>query len=334
MRRSLHLSALIAAIGGLGASTGVAHAGTFICVPPQAGVAVVSGGPNGTCDSVSTPVQLPSSAADQQTLLSILPYVKFSAAGLPNSRTTTTNNPLITFKGVNVLVKKGDGAAGTGNLLVGNQDLLNPATRTGSDNLIVGNEHSWTGHTNLVAGNGNRANGNYSLLAGLYNTASSGGNVAFGGYNTVGEQLSTVLGGAYNSATGNRSTVLGGTKNSATGSYSAVLGGSNRTATASESVIADGAPKSQVHWAKTDSTGKLISSSDPGATAYASSSYALVQFPGVDLAKCAVTVQSAEGKVTDTTWSDWYGYVYARSTQNNGQTGQNVPYDIIAACDK
>ena len=53
--RKAAVVAMATATVALGA-TGTAQAGTFICVPPQAGVAVVSGGPNGTCDSVSTPV--------------------------------------------------------------------------------------------------------------------------------------------------------------------------------------------------------------------------------------------------------------------------------------
>jgi hypothetical protein len=321
-------AALALAIG----VAGPAHAGTFICVPSQAGVAVVSGGPSGTCNTVSTPVELPSSAADQKTLLKLLQYVKFSDAGLPNGQTTTTNTPLITFKGVNVLVKKGDGVAGTGNVLVGNQEVLNPTTRTGSDNLIVGTGHSWTGSTNLVAGSSNTANGNYGLFGGLYNSANGGGNVVFGGYNRAGDQFGSVLSGAYNTATGMRSTVAGGTKNSATGQYATVLGGNGRTATAAESVIADGKPTAKTLWAKFDGNGAVIASSEPVANQYGSTWYALAMFAGVDIKKCAVSVQSAGGRYAITTWSEYYGYVYARSIDHAGNVATGVPYDIVATC--
>src|SRR5215208_1709651 len=94
-----------------------AQAGTFICVPPQAGVAVVSGGPNGTCDSVSTPVQLPTAAADQQTLMDILPYIKYRQAG-------DGDKPTIYPTGVNLNAQKNTATAanasdGTGNLVIG-----------------------------------------------------------------------------------------------------------------------------------------------------------------------------------------------------------------------
>src|SRR4051812_17303197 len=114
MHRTLTLT--IAALAAV-AVAAPAQAGTFICVPPQAGVAVVSGGPNGTCDSVSTPVQLPTAKADQQTLIDILPYISYAKSGIGEK-------PTIFFAGVNLNVLKNattaaDAGDGTGNLVIG-----------------------------------------------------------------------------------------------------------------------------------------------------------------------------------------------------------------------
>jgi len=89
-----------------------------------------------------------------------------------------------------------------------------------------------------------------------------------------------------------------------------------------------------VHWAKYDANGTLLASSEPPEYSYATTSYALLKFKGVDLKKCAVTVQSADGKVADTTWSNYYEYIYARSLNGSGGQALNVPYDIVATCDR
>ena len=86
------------------------------CVPAGAGAAVTSGGAApGSCASGTAKVALPASAADQQTLIKILPHISFSAAG-PGGK------PTVVFKGVNVQVVSGSGSTsgavnGTGNVL-------------------------------------------------------------------------------------------------------------------------------------------------------------------------------------------------------------------------
>jgi hypothetical protein len=283
-----------------------AQAGTFICVPPQAGVAVVSGGPNGTCDSVSTPVQLPTAAADQQTLMDILPYIKYAKSGVGEK-------PTIYFNGVNLNLQKNTATAanasdGTGNLVIGK--AWNPfyRARTGSDNLVAGIGHGWTGNGNVIGG--------------AYNTA--GGT----GYNTVFGTQNTLSAGA------GQASILGGTYNHVSAASATVAGGRSKSATTAEQLIADGAPISQTHWAKFDATGKLLGSSEPLEDYYPSTYYVLAKFRGVDLKKCAVNVESAEGRHAITTWSDYYGYVYARSLDHAGNTATSVPYDITATCDK
>jgi YD repeat-containing protein len=303
--------ALTTAMAALG-SAATAQAGTFICVPPQAGVAVVSGGPNGTCDSVSTPVQLPTASADQKTLLSILPYLSFSDQGLKDS--TGTGKPTITVRGANVQVTQKVPYAtpdGTGNLVVGESDTI--GVHSGSNNFIIGWRHTWTGSSNLVAGELNKAGGS--------------DNVVFGSSNTVSRDRAVVsiLGGSGNTASAYNSTIAGGAQRSATDFY----GDQNR-------VIADGAPVSQSHWAKYDATGKLTASSEPLEYAYGDGRYTLSKFKGVDLAKCAVTVQSADGKRADSTWQVVSGgYIYAYGVNAAGTDWATaMPYDVVATCDK
>ena len=57
----------------------------------------------GSCTSGKTKVALPSSAVDQQTLISILPHITFKSAGVGGK-------PTIRFSGVNVQVVSGSGS--------------------------------------------------------------------------------------------------------------------------------------------------------------------------------------------------------------------------------
>jgi hypothetical protein len=298
--RKAAVAAMATATVALGAA-GTAQAGTFICVPPQAGVAVVSGGPNGTCDSVSTPVALPTAAADQQKLLSILPYIQFKAAGMGGK-------PTIVVKGANLQLRRGDESTlndGTGNLQVGSGVNDAYAGHSGTENLLVGHDNKWTGNGNVVSGAFHDVSGSGNVVAGTQHTVPGNSNVVTGAGNTV------------------------------SGSQNYLLGAFNKQAAGQRAILADGAPVSQSHWAKYDANGTLLASSEPLEYSYGNSSYAMLKFKGVDLTKCAVTVQSAGGKAADTTWSIWYdSYIYARSDNGSGNWVANIPYDIVATCDK
>lgn len=151
--------------------------------------------------------------------------------------------------GRNVHIRNGGGSTWTanslGNLILGyNEDVGADGadTRSGSHNLVIGAEHTFSSFAGLVtgydneiaadyatvtAGTGNIASGVYaSVSGGSGNTASgtyatvSGGNlnVASGGFASIG-------GGASNTADGGNSTVAGGVFNLACGDQSAILGG-------------------------------------------------------------------------------------------------------------
>src|SRR5207248_2229258 len=144
MRRSGLVAGLAAALcGWLGVGSAWA-ASVSLCVSPTHGAAVSSG----ACSGAGTTVALPASNTDQQTLLSILPHVSFTAAGVGGK-------PTIRFSGVNVQVVSGSGTTsgtvnGEGNLIVGYAE--NPANqaRTGSNDLIVGDDNGWSSYAQLV----------------------------------------------------------------------------------------------------------------------------------------------------------------------------------------
>src|SRR4051794_36338713 len=114
MRVRVALSVLAAA-GILGGGAQVAAgASVSLCVPSGAAGQTVT---SGACSSGGTTVALPSSSADQQTLISVLPYIKFTAAGVGGK-------PTIKITGANMQLLSGSGSTsgavnGKGNLVIG-----------------------------------------------------------------------------------------------------------------------------------------------------------------------------------------------------------------------
>jgi hypothetical protein len=105
---------------------------------------------------------------------------------------------------------------GLGNVIVGyNAD--NGDTRTGSHNVVIGDQHSWTSSASLLAGLNNILSGEYSFIAGGVGNEASG-------------TTSFVGGGQHSTANGVRSFVGGGFHNTVSGVNSFVGGGANNTA--------------------------------------------------------------------------------------------------------
>ena len=137
------------------------------------------------------------------------------------------------FTNVNVHVRDGSGNTdgsvnGRGNLIVGyNEDVGSDATRTGSHNLVVGSEHSYSNFGGFVAGYSNTISSGYaSVSGGRVNTASGySSSVSGGSWNIASGDYSSISGGDQNTASGLRSSVSGGRYNSASGSYTSVIGG-------------------------------------------------------------------------------------------------------------
>ena len=137
-----------------------------------------------------------------------------------------SNSINLYFDGCNVHVRNGVGQTnsvnGRGNLLVGYDKARNLGSdKTGSHNLVVGDEHNYISYGGFVAGFRNSVTGQQaSVLGGDFNVASG--------------LRSSVSGGVSNTASGFASTIGGGFANTAMGAQSSVSGGRNRLTTGTD----------------------------------------------------------------------------------------------------
>jgi hypothetical protein len=176
-----------------------------------------------------------------------------------------SSSPLKTvqFKGVNVQVVNGTGIEtklnGLGNLIVGYADNTGGGARTGSHNLITGDNGVWTSYGGLLAGDFNQIRGPFDSVPGGRSSTASGfdttvaggagnlasgfaasanggiANIANGFYATIGGgalniargEASWAAGGRHNLAFGNAASVSGGLDNAARGGNDSILGGAH-----------------------------------------------------------------------------------------------------------
>lgn len=138
------------------------------------------------------------------------------------------------LSGVNLQIVSGSGATdgstnGTGNLIIGYNEDTGAHDRTGSHNLIVGPEHTYSSYGGLVAGSDNTVSGTHASVSG------GSGNAAAGTFASVSGGLNNTAGGCPGSFCDGAS-ISGGQNNTAGtcgGSYcaaAAVSGGQNNTA--------------------------------------------------------------------------------------------------------
>ncbi len=196
----------------------------------------------------------------------------------------------LVFEGMNVQIKNGMGTTNTtnglGNLIIGyNEDLtcdpfgagcefesdFATDTRTGSHNLVIGRDHTWTSWGGILAGQDATVSApRSSVLGGLHNTASGPGSAVVGGSDNVAsgdrgavlggdentaagiaavvaggqrntaQALAAILGGDLNEADGTYSSIVGGTGNTTSSFYDVVVGGSGNTASGIRSVVVGG----------------------------------------------------------------------------------------------
>jgi hypothetical protein len=142
------------------------------------------------------------------------------------SRVEVGGHPTVRFSGVNVQVVNGagttsGGANGRGNLIVGYSTPRaggsSSAPRTGSHNLVVGDEHSWSSHGGILGGFRNSATAPWATVSG-------------GQENTASGVAAAVTGGVGNRASSSHASVVGGRDNRATELASSVSGGLGNTA--------------------------------------------------------------------------------------------------------
>ncbi len=153
----------------------------------------------------------------------------------------------VRFDGVNVHVRNGAGSQseinGTGNLIVGYDEVsAEDLNQTGSHNLVVGADHSYTSHGGAVFGSGNSISSPYATVTGGQSNTASGdfSSVSGGERNEASGNYSSVSGGDSNMANGDFSSVSGGERNEANGNYSSVSGGRQNTASANNSSVSGG----------------------------------------------------------------------------------------------
>lgn len=156
------------------------------------------------------------------------------------------------FTGVNVQVNDGSGDTegavnGLGNVIIGYNEQLNGTSfcsnpgiwllslcndvlsniTTGSHNLVIGGDHSYTQFGGIVAGSRNVIHGEYaSVLGGTGNRSVGFASSVLGGNRNFGSgNYSSISGGEFNHARGDYSSVSGGKSNWVTGDYSSIGGG-------------------------------------------------------------------------------------------------------------
>jgi hypothetical protein len=224
-------------VGAAGAETA-----TTLCEPEGPSKPVLSPNSKGECPTKNTlkykTVQLPG-AGQLETLNKILPHVNYLESGV-------AGKPTIQFSGVNVQVVNGEGKTDSvnseGNLVIGYDENAGNHEQTGSHDLILGEEQTFTSYGGNLAGETNTISAPFaSVTGGEVNTASGEGSSVSGGQRNLasgfessvsGGQLnqagfiSSVSGGALNRATtGGTSWVGGGRQNSATGAFASIFGG-------------------------------------------------------------------------------------------------------------
>ena len=127
---------------------------------------------------------------------------------------------------------------GLGNLIIGYNEQVGqgpPAfseVRTGSHNLVVGREHSYSSFGGFVAGRKNEVTGpNASVCGGVSSKASGSFSAVSGGnLNVASGKGASVSGGERNVASGELASVSGGERNVASGVVASVSGGEEREA--------------------------------------------------------------------------------------------------------
>ena len=146
-----------------------------------------------------------------------------------------TGKPTLRITGVNVQIVNGtgktDGNTGTGNLIIGYNELRNdansPDVRTGSHNLVTGVFNNYSGSGGAVMGLINEISGSQASVLGGYGNKASG-------------DRSTVCGGQGGTASGAFASVLGGLSNIASGPYATVSGGQLNVASETNSSVSGG----------------------------------------------------------------------------------------------
>jgi len=158
-------------------------------------------------------------------VLALEPWVRVSSPA-PN----TVTGPTIVFQGCNLQIKSPTSEiddSGLGNLIVGWDDPppgLAEGLRSGANNLVCGDENSFSGNGGFVAGYDNTVSRFWASVSG-------------GSGNEAVNDCSSVSGGSGNGASGENASVFGGDENTASGMFATVCGGEGNTALAGHTTV-------------------------------------------------------------------------------------------------
>jgi hypothetical protein len=152
----------------------------------------------------------------------------------------------VLFKGVNVQVVNGTGIEtklnGLGNLIIGYADNTGGGPRTGSHNLITGDNGAWTSYGGLLAGDFNQIHGAFDSVPGGRSSTATGfdSTVAGGAGNLASGFAASANGGIANTANGFYATTSGGSSNRSRGEAASVSGGRHNTALGNSASVSGG----------------------------------------------------------------------------------------------
>jgi hypothetical protein len=238
----------VLALGSLTAATAAwAEVPTTVCVPEAASKSVLSTNAKGECPTktvnkvtVKYKTEPLPGKAELEKLDKLLPHVNYVESGIGGK-------PTIQFSGLNVQVVSGAGATGAavngeGNLVIGYDEDAEKHEQTGSHNLVLGEEQTFTSYGGILGGFKNTITASYATVTGGWKNTASGEYASVGGgykdnaegedawvgggqRNTASGELSSVGGGWGNTASGALSSISGGLENKAFGGISSVSGG-------------------------------------------------------------------------------------------------------------
>jgi hypothetical protein len=177
--------------------------------------------------------------SDVSALQTTLSKVSYSDSGL-------NGKPTLTITGANLQIVSGSGSTngpvnGEGNLIIGYDENPTGQSQTGSHDLILGSDQSFTSYGGLIAGQSNRLSGPFADVFGIGNEASGIDSSVTGGLgNKASGNFTSVSGGFDNKASGGFSSVSGGESNTASLGFSSVSGGQLNTASGADSSVSGG----------------------------------------------------------------------------------------------
>jgi trimeric autotransporter adhesin len=219
------------AVGLLAVATTASAATLNVCVPEAEGATVVTPKAR-VCKAKYNESRL-LSKAEAAELEEIKKHITYEASGIDGK-------PTVVVSGANVQVVNGEGKTATtngeGNLVIGYDEneyglCTEPGFTTKQECEAEGQTWNVEHHAQT---------GSHNLVLGEEQTFTSYGGILAGSFNATGAPFASVTGGQENAASAEYASVSGGLRNDASGYSASVGGGQNNHATALASTVAGG----------------------------------------------------------------------------------------------